>query len=99
MKLAVTRASGRGEAVLRFAFSAVTNAPIQDLQLYLGASGHMLVVARPDRLGACASGRENIRTGYQLWCRVPGSRLLQSLDSGPAGGRVITAPFVVSVQP
>ena len=30
--------------------------------------------------------KENIRTGYQLWCRVPGSRLLQSLDSGPAGG-------------
>ena len=101
VKLAVTPASGRAEAVLRFAFSdAVSNAPIYDFQPYLGSSGHLLVVA-PDLTDSVHAHPEGSTAGPDINFGVvfPAAGYYKVWIQVQRAGQVITAPFVVSVKP
>ena len=87
IQLRVEADRGRPEAVLRFRFvEADTGAPITDLQPYLGAAGHVLIVSPDlDALGARASRRQRFRPGSRRPRRVPGAGHVQAVDSGAAG--------------
>jgi hypothetical protein len=100
IQLRVDATKGKPEAVLRFRFvDAGTGAAIADLQPYLGAAGHVLIVspdlthsmhAHPDVSG---SGPDLDVHGvfphpgtFKLWVQVQ------------RGGRVVSAPFTVAIR-
>jgi hypothetical protein len=97
--LRVDPARGRPEAVLRFRFAdASDGAPIDDLQPYLGAAGHLLVVS-PDLTHSVHAHPEGAGAGpgidfhvqfpeagvYKLWVQVQRK------------GTVVSVPFVVRI--
>jgi hypothetical protein len=99
MQLTVDVRPGRLDAVLRFRFTdASTGSPIANLQPYLGASGHLLIVS-PDLTHGVHAHPESVTSGpdinfaaefpsagvYKLWVQVQ------------RDGKVFTAPFVVRV--
>ena len=92
--------AARRESVLRFQVSdAVRGTPVMDLEPYLGASAHLLIVNRDVTLAMHAHPEGNTTAGplvafapvfpapgrYKLWLQVQRK------------GEVITAPFVVDV--
>lgn len=101
IQLRVEQVEGRPEALLRFRLAdAVTGSPVTDLQPYLGAPGHLLVVsadlthsvhAHPDGTGAGSDLDFRVlfpEPGtYRLWVQVQ------------RGGKVTAAPFTVDIQP
>jgi Heavy metal binding domain len=100
VRLALNQRGSRSEAMLRFNFSdATTNAPIRDLELYLGSSGHLLLVS-PDVTHSVHAHPEGKTFGpdvnfgvifpragtYKVWIQIQ------------RAGRVVTAPFVVRIS-
>ena len=98
--LTVDLRPGRLTGVLRFAFAdGKSGEPLRDLQPFLGASGHLLVVST-DLVHAMHAHPEGAGTGpevsfsaefpekgrYKMWVQVL------------RDGQVITAPFVVQVD-
>jgi len=92
--------AARRESVVRFHVAdAVTNKPVSDLEPYLGASAHLLIVNRDLTLAMHAHPEGTTTTGpivafapvfpapgrYKLWVQIQ------------RNGEVITAPFVVEV--
>jgi hypothetical protein len=90
---------GRPEAVLRFRFTdASGGSPIGDLQPYLGAAGHLLVVS-PDLTHSVHAHPDGVSAGpdvafhvpfpepgiYKLWVQVQ------------RNGKVVSVPFVVRI--
>jgi hypothetical protein len=99
MQINVDGRPGRLDAVVRFRFTdASTGTPIANLQPYLGASGHLLIVS-PDLTHGVHAHPESVTSGpdinfgaefpvagvYKLWVQVQ------------RDGKVFTAPFVVRV--
>jgi hypothetical protein len=95
--LAAAQVRDKPEAVLRFGFTdAVTGAPIRDLQLYLGSSGHLLVVS-PDLTHSVHAHPEGQTSGPDVNFGVvfPRAGAFKVWIQIQRAGRVITAPFVV----
>ena len=87
IQLRVEAARGRPEAVLRFRVAeADTGAPITDLQPYLGASGHVLIVS-PDLTHSVHAHPDGTGSGPDLEVHVvfPGAGHVQAVDPGAAG--------------
>ena len=95
--LAVTEVEARPEAILRFRFTdAASSAPIQDLQLYLGSSGHLLVVS-PDLTHSVHAHPEGKTFGPDINFGVvfPAAGTYKVWIQVQRDGRVLTAPFVL----
>jgi len=101
IQLRVEAGGGRPEATLRFRFSeADTGAPVTDLEPYLGAAGHVLIVS-PDLTHSVHAHPDVSGSGpdldvhavfpepgrFKLWIQVQ------------RGGRVVSAPFTVQIRP
>ena len=99
IQLRVEAHTGKPEAVLRFRFvDAGTGAPIADLQPYLGAAGHVLIVS-PDLTHSVHAHPDVSGSGpdldvhavfphpgtFKLWVQVQ------------RDGKVVSAPFIVRI--
>ena len=101
VQLKTEHVPGRPEAILRFRFEdARTGAPAAGLQLYLGSAGHLLVVS-PDLTHSVHAHPEGTTAGPEIDFRVlfpePGTYKLWVQVQ--RDGKVITAPFVVRLDP
>ena len=75
---------------LRFVFSdAATGAPVTDLQPYLGASAHLLIVNADLSVAIHVhpEGALTVRTGDRLRAAPAGVGIVQAVDSGSAWRR------------
>jgi hypothetical protein len=99
VQLRASLTTGRPEAVLHFRFTdALTGAPVETLQLYLGSAGHLLVVS-PDLTHSVHAHPEGAAVGAAIDFRVlfpePGTYKLWVQVQ--RAGAVITAPFAVRI--
>jgi heavy metal-binding protein len=89
------------EALLRFTLAdASTGAPISDLEPFLGAAGHMLVVNADLTDANHAHPEEQAARGpsVSFQPRMPAAGLYKLWVQFQRKGQVITVPFVVTVQ-
>jgi hypothetical protein len=89
------------EAALRFTVAdALTGAPVADLEPFLGAAGHMLVVNADLTEASHAHPEEQASRGpsVSFHPRMPAAGLYKLWVQFQRQGRVITVPFVVSVE-
>jgi Heavy metal binding domain len=87
---------------LRFTFSdARTGAPIGDLQPFLGASGHLLVVSSDVTAAIHGHPEGNPTAGpvVAFGPLIPAPGLYKMWVQVQRAGKVITAPFVIEVKP
>lgn len=99
VRLAVTNPPRSTQAVLRFRFSdAATSAPVSDLQPYLGASGHLLIV-NGDLTQAVHAHPEGLTSGpdVNFGTEFPVAGLYKVWLQVQRAGKIFTAPFVVRV--
>ena len=99
VRLAVDGRPGRLDTVLRFSFSDVkTAAPVQNLQPYLGASGHLLIVSA-DLAHAIHAHPEDVSSGPEVrfGAEFPAPGLYKVWVQVQRESRVLTAPFVIKV--
>ena len=97
--IAIEHRPMRLDAVLRFAFTdAVTAAPIRDLQPYLGASGHLLLVS-PDLTHAVHAHPQGDTAGPDISfeAEFPVAGLYKMWVQVQRRGRVTTVPFVIGI--
>jgi hypothetical protein len=97
VRLTLDPSANRLEAVLRFRFTDVTSdLPIANLQPYLGASGHLLIV-NADLTQAIHAHPEGVTAGpdVNFGAEFPGAGLYKLWVQVQRDGRVFTAPFVV----
>jgi hypothetical protein len=100
IRLRADQVKGKPEAVLRFRFSdAVTGAPLDDLQLYLGSSGHLLVVS-PDLTHSVHAHPEGRTSGPDINFGVvfPEAGIYKIWIQVQRGNKVTSAPFVVRID-
>ena len=89
------------EAVLRFTLAdASTGAPVSDLEPFLGAAGHMLVVNADLTEAHHAHPEEQAARGPSVYFqpRMPAAGLYKLWVQFQRRGQVITVPFTVSVR-
>jgi Heavy metal binding domain len=87
---------------LRFTFSeARTGTPIEDLQPFLGASGHLLVVSSDATTAIHGHPERNPTAGPVVAFAplIPSPGLYKMWVQVQRAGKVITAPFVIEVKP
>ncbi len=99
MHLALGRRPDRLDAVLRFRFAdAASGAPISDLEPYLGASGHLLIVST-DLTHAIHAHPESLTPGPDInfGAEFPVAGLYKLWVQVQRKGKVFTAPFVVRI--
>jgi len=95
-----TLTAGR-EAVLRFTLADVsTGAPVSDLEPFLGAAGHMLVVNADLTEAHHAHPEEQAARGpvVEFQPRMPAAGLYKLWVQFQRKGQVITVPFAVPVR-
>ena len=98
--LEVDQVSDRPEAVMRFTCTdALTGAPVTDLQLYLGSTGHLLVVP-PDLTNSVHAHPEGRTAGPQINFGLvfPRAGVFKVWLQVQRGGVVTSAPFVVRIS-
>jgi hypothetical protein len=101
IRLGVEAAGSRPEAVLRFHFSeAETGAPVTDLQPYLGAAGHVLIVS-PDLTNAVHAHPDANGSGpdFDVHAVFPQAGTFKLWVQVQRGGKVVSAPFTVQIGP
>ena len=99
--LRVEAVLGRPEAVLRFHFSeAETGAPVSDLQPYLGAAGHVLIVS-PDLTNSVHAHPDVDGSGpdFDVHAVFPQAGTFKLWVQVQRGGKVLSAPFTVQILP
>jgi len=99
IQLRVEASIGKPEAVLRFRLAdADTGAAITDLQPYLGASGHVLIVS-PDLTDSVHAHPDGSGSGPDLDVHVvfPHPGTFKLWLQVQRGGRVVSAPFAVRI--
>jgi hypothetical protein len=100
VQLRVADAKTRGEKSLRFVFTdAADGKAVENLQPYLGVSGHLLVVS-PDLTQAVHAHPELMTAGPEVAFGVvfPDAGIYKLWVQVQRGGRVATAPFVIRVE-
>jgi hypothetical protein len=100
IQLRVEPVRGKAEAVLRFrVVEADSGSSISDLQPYLGAAGHLLVVS-PDLTHSVHAHPDGTGSGPDLDVHVlfPEQGLFKVWLQVQRAGTVISAPFVVRIQ-
>lgn len=101
VRLDATGLKAGREAVLRFTLAdASTGAPVLDLEPFLGAPGHMLIV-NADLTDANHAHPENQTTrgpSVSFQPLMPAAGLYKIWVQFQRQGRVVTVPFVVAVQ-
>lgn len=101
MQLRVEAAGSRPEAVLHFRFSAAdTGAPVKDLEPYLGAAGHVLIVT-PDLTNSVHAHPDVAGSGpdFAVHAVFPQAGTFKLWVQVQRGGRVVSAPFAVQIRP
>jgi hypothetical protein len=101
IRLRVEAAGSRPEAVLRFHVSdAQSGAPITDLQPYLGAAGHVLIVS-PDLTNAVHAHPDASGAGpdFDVHAVFPQAGTFKLWVQVQRRGKVVTAPFTVQIGP
>ncbi len=101
VRLEATGLTAGKEAVLRLTLAdASTGAPVSDLEPFLGAAGHMLVVNADLTEANHAHPEEQASRGpsVSFHPRMPAAGFYKLWVQFQRRGRVITVPFVVSVQ-
>ena len=101
VRLEATGLTAGKEAVLRFTLAdASTGAPVSDLEPFLGAAGHMLVVNADLTEANHAHPEEQAARGpsVSFHPRMPAAGFYKLWVQFQRKGRVITVPFVVSVR-
>ena len=101
IQLRVEPAMGRPEAVLRFHFSeSSTGAPVTDLQPYLGAAGHVLIVS-PDLTNSVHAHPDGSGSGpdFAVHAVFPQAGPFKLWVQVQRGGKVVSAPFTVQIGP
>ena len=99
MHLALDGRPDRLDAVLRFRFTdASSGATIADLEPYLGASGHLLIVST-DLTHAIHAHPESLTPGPDInfGAEFPVAGLYKLWVQVQRKGKVFTAPFVVRI--
>ena len=99
IRLRVEAAGNRPEAVLRFHFSVSdTGAPVTDLQPYLGAAGHVLIVS-PDLTNSVHAHPDVSGSGPDLDVHAlfPHAGTFKLWVQVQRGGKVVSAPFTVQI--
>jgi hypothetical protein len=87
--------------VLRFHFSeAETGAPVADLQPYLGAAGHVLIVS-PDLTSSVHAHPDVNGSGpdFDVHAVFPQAGTFKLWVQVQRGGKVVSAPFTVQIGP
>ena len=101
VRLEPTRLTAGREGVVRFTLAdAATGAPVLDLEPFLGAAGHMLVV-NADLTEASHAHPEDVASrGPSVYFqpRMPAAGAYKLWVQFQRKGEVITVPFVVSVR-
>ena len=100
IQLRVEAVRSRPEAVLRFRVAeADSGAPITDLQPYLGASGHVLIVS-PDLTHSVHAHPDGTGSGPDLDVHAvfPAPGVFKLWIQVQRGGKVVSAPFTVRIQ-
>ena len=100
IQLRVEAVRSRPEAVLRFrVVEADTGAPITDLQPYLGAAGHVLIVS-PDLTHSVHAHPDGSGSGPDLDVHAvfPGPGAFKLWIQVQRGGKVVSAPFTVRIR-
>jgi hypothetical protein len=101
VRLEPTRLTAGSEGVLRFTLAdASTGAPISDLEPFLGAAGHMLVVNADLTEASHAHPEEVASRGPSVYFqpRMPAAGLYKLWVQFQRKGEIITVPFVVTVR-
>ena len=99
VRLVVDSRPDRLDAVLRFTFTdAERGIPIANLQPYLGASGHLLIV-NADLTQAFHAHPEGLTSGPEInfGAEFPTAGLYKLWVQVQREGKVLTAPFVVRI--
>lgn len=100
--LEMREAMAGGERLMTFtAYDAVTNAPVNDLEPFLGAPGHLLVVSADLSTAAhshplAEKAPPSVVSFQVLFARAGMHRVWVQFQRS---GRVITAPFTIAVDP
>ena len=100
MRLDATGLKAGREALLRFTLAdAATGTAISDLEPFLGAAGHMLIVSADLTDANHAHPEEQAARGpsVSFQPRMPAAGLYKLWVQFQRKGQVITVPFVVSV--
>lgn len=100
VRLEATRLTAGREAVVRFTLAdAATGAPVSDLEPFLGAAGHMLVVNADLTEAHHAHPEAPAARGPSVFFqpRMPAAGLYKVWVQFQRKGQVITVPFVVTV--
>jgi hypothetical protein len=100
IRLRADQVKGKPEAVLRFRFTdAAADTPLRDLQLYLGSSGHLLVVS-PDLTHSVHAHPEGRTSGPDINFGVvfPAAGVYKVWIQVQRGNKVTSAPFVVTID-
>jgi hypothetical protein len=101
VRLDATGLKAGREAMLRFTLAdASSGAPISDLEPFLGAAGHMLLVNADLTEASHAHPEEQAARGPSVSFepRMPAAGLYKLWVQFQRKGQVITAPFVVRVE-
>jgi hypothetical protein len=101
VRLEATGLEAGREALLRFTLAdASTGAPVLDLEPFLGAAGHMLVVNADLTEASHAHPEEVASRGPSVYFqpRMPAAGLYKLWVQFQRKGEVITVPFVVTVR-
>ena len=101
IRLHAEAAGTRPEAVLRFHFAdAETGSPVTDLQPYLGAAGHVLIVS-PDLTNSVHAHPDANGSGPDLAVHAafPQAGVFKLWVQVQRRGRVVSAPFTVRIGP
>jgi hypothetical protein len=100
IQLRVEAAGSRPEAMLHFRFSeADTGAPVKDLEPYLGAAGHVLIVT-PDLTNSVHAHPDVTGSGpdFAVHAVFPQAGTFKLWVQVQRGGRVVSAPFAVRIR-
>ena len=101
IRLDVEATGSRPEAVLRFHFSeAETGVPVTDLQPYLGAAGHVLIVS-PDLTNSVHAHPDSNGSGpdFEVHAVFPQAGTFKLWVQVQRRGKVVSAPFTVQIGP
>ena len=101
VRLEPTRLTAGREAVVRFTLAdASTGAPVTDLEPFLGAAGHMLVVNADLTEANHAHPEDEAARGPSVYFqpRMPAAGHYKLWVQFQRKGQVITVPFIVAVR-